>query len=148
MLELPNGYAALHLLDYVIERLERRAPVRGCDGDADGCLTYVEGSNPVLDRRGGEIIPRASLTQNRNHLLLGHLAVRRVVYAAHRLAVVAGPDGPEKRGDRAVSGSGDLIGEIADADGVIDDGGADHPPATGGMIAISSPSLTEVSARA
>src|SRR5687767_13582734 len=142
--ELPHGHSFLYFLDYISDGLQRRVAVRMCGGDSDAHIPEVERANPVLDSDRGHSEELFNLDEDPRQLSFSHCRIGGVFDPVHRTAVVLIADRPEKYGHCATLRRGDFRDQRRGINRAFDDGGTAHPPATGGIKAISSPTTTGV----
>ena len=140
VLELPDRHALLELLDHVAARVVRGAAMRMRDGDRDARVAELERRRADARRRCRRVpncsaASRAMSASSRS--AIG--AIRGVFHARHRASVVDVAHGADEQQRRAVRVLRDFARSARDVDRPIDERGAHQPPATGGMIAISSP---------
>ena len=139
LLELPNGNALLELLDHVPARVVRLAAMWMRDGDDDARVSELEHAEAMLDDDVARAKLDRRLAHDVRHLALGHRSIRGVLHAVHWPPVVHVAHGADEQHRRAVRVASDLGRECGRVDGSVDDRGSHQPPATGGMIATSSP---------
>ena len=139
MLPLPDRHALLDLLDHEARGVERVAAVRMGRRDRDAHVSKRERAHAMLDDDLRASEPVGRFGRDLHELALGHRLVRGVLHPRHRAAVVHVAHGAEEERRRAVGAGRHLRDERGRVDRACDDGGARHPPATGGMSATSSP---------
>src|SRR5512146_1789731 len=147
VLELPDRRAPLELLDDVAAGRVSSVAMRMADGDRDAGLTQLQRAQPVLDDhvRRAELLGR--LADDVAHLALCHALVRRILHARHRPTVVHVANTADEQHRRAIRGARDFARERGHIDRPVDERGPHQPPATGGMIATSSPDASTCSGR-
>src|SRR5687767_10527548 len=142
--ELPHRHSLLYFLDDIADGLQCRAAVRMCGGDSDAYIPEVERANPVLDNDRGHSEELFNLDEDARQLSFRHCRIGGVIDAIHGTTVVLVADRPEKYGHCATLWRGDFRDQGRGIDRAFNDRGAAHPPATGGISAISSPTETGV----
>src|SRR5436190_20381644 len=143
MLPLPDRDALLDLLDHVMSALDGRLSVRMGRHDCYADITQLQRTDSVLDdyRRNAEAC--ASIGHDFGQLRFRHCRVGRVIERHHLSAIVRVANGSDEQRDSAELRRLNLFDQRRWIDRARDDRDSLHPPATGGMTAISSrPSMT------